>query len=88
LVSLPYATKIGPGLYIGHFGGIRVSADATIGTMANISQGVRIEEAAKGSVIVNEGVTIGEMCSIAENVTIGISGRGEKRVAPLVGDRV
>lgn len=59
-IDLPPATTVGPGFYIGHFGGIIVTDAAVIGTNCNISQGV----------------------------TIGVSGRGEKRGAPRIGDRV
>lgn len=59
-ISLPYSAQIGPGLYIGHFGGIIVNARAIIGEDCNISQGV----------------------------TIGVSGRGENRGVPVIGNRV
>ncbi len=59
-ISLPYAAQIGPGFYIGHFGGIIVNANAVIGSDCNISQGV----------------------------TIGVSGRGDSRGVPVIGDRV
>ena len=41
-ISIPYNTKIGSGLYIGHFGGIVVSSDAEIGKNCNINHGVTI----------------------------------------------
>lgn len=59
-ISLPYSAEIGPGCYIGHFGGIIINANAVIGTDCNISQGV----------------------------TIGVSGRGDDRGVPKIGDRV
>lgn len=59
-ISLPYSATIGPGLYIGHFGGI----------------------------IVNGAAVIGEGCNLSQGVTIGVSGRGERRGVPVLGDRV
>ncbi len=59
-ISISYQARIGPGLYIGHFGNIFVGEDAVIGHTCNISQGV----------------------------SVGVSGRGEKRGMPRIGDRV
>ena len=41
-IELPRTAKIGPGLYIGHFGGITVSGKAIIGSNCNIAQNVTI----------------------------------------------
>lgn len=41
-ISIPYNTDIGPGLYIGHFGGIIVNAEAKIGRNCNINQEVTV----------------------------------------------
>lgn len=41
-IDLPRSAKIGPGLYIGHFGGIIISPAAVIGANCNISQGITI----------------------------------------------
>lgn len=41
-ISIPYNTEIGPGLYIGHFGGIIVNPEAKIGRNCNINQGVTV----------------------------------------------
>ena len=59
-IEIPRSTRIGEGLYIGHFGGIIISPSAKIGKNLNISQ----------------------------QVTIGVSGQGEKRGAPVIGDNV
>jgi serine O-acetyltransferase len=59
-IELPRDAKIGPGLYIGHFGGITVSSEAVIGANCNISQ----------------------------NITIGLSGKGERRGVPVIGNDV
>ncbi len=47
-IDLPPAARIGRGLYIGHFGGIIVSPDATLGEYCNLSQGVTIGIAGRG----------------------------------------
>lgn len=59
-IEIPRSAKVGPGLYIGHHGGITVSSIATIGRDCNLSQ----------------------------NITIGVSGAGQKRGAPTIGDNV
>jgi serine O-acetyltransferase len=59
-IELPRTAAIGPGLYIGHFGGITISGRAIIGSN----------------------------CNIAQNTTIGVSGSGEKRGVPIIGDNV
>lgn len=59
-IEIPRRTKVGPGLYIGHFGGITVSSAAVIGRDCNLSQ----------------------------SITIGVSGEGDKRGAPVIGDNV
>jgi serine O-acetyltransferase len=59
-IEIQYAAKIGPGFYVGHFGGITISGLAIIGSNANISQ----------------------------NITIGVSGQGDKRGVPVIGDNV
>jgi serine O-acetyltransferase len=41
-ISIPYNTRIGPGLYIGHHGGIVVNSDAVIGRDCNVSHDVTI----------------------------------------------
>lgn len=59
-IEIPRNASIGPGLYIGHFGGITISSGAVIGKDCNLSQGI----------------------------TIGVSGEGEKRGIPVIGDDV
>jgi serine O-acetyltransferase len=62
IVISPNCT-IGPGLYIGHFGGIVVHPDARIGKNCNISHGVTIGQSNRGS---RKGVPV-----IGDNVYIG-----------------
>jgi serine O-acetyltransferase len=59
-IELPRGATVGPGLYIGHYGGITISARTVIGSHCNLSQ----------------------------NITIGVSGKGEKRGVPVIGDYV
>ncbi len=41
-----------------------------------------------GGLIVGEGVKIGERCNLSHGVTIGYAGRGDKRGAPTIGNKV
>lgn len=74
-ISIPYTTRIGAGLYIGHFGGIVVSQAARIGRNCNISQGVTIGQlnrgARKGVPVIGEGVYIGPGAVILGAIHVG-----------------
>src|SRR5690606_5536152 len=41
-IDIPRGARIGPGLYIGHYGGIIVSSAAVIGRNCNLSQSITI----------------------------------------------
>lgn len=41
-----------------------------------------------GGIILNPGVVIGNNCNISQGVTIGISGKGNRRGVPRIGDNV
>lgn len=41
-----------------------------------------------GGIIINSKAVIGEDCNISQGVTIGVSGRGENRGVPKIGNRV
>lgn len=41
-----------------------------------------------GNIIINANVIIGDNCNISQGVTLGISGRGEKRGVPVIGNNV
>jgi serine O-acetyltransferase len=41
-----------------------------------------------GSIVINANSIIGNDCNISQGVTIGVSGRGEKRGTPVLGDKV
>jgi serine O-acetyltransferase len=59
-IEINRAARIGPGLHVGHFGGITVGAHVVAGRGLALSQGV----------------------------TLGVSGRGERRGSPTIGDHV
>jgi serine O-acetyltransferase len=66
-IELPRGARIGPGLYIGHFGGITISPASIIGSNCNIAQNVTIGVAGKGA---KRGVPI-----IGNNVHIAVGAR-------------
>ncbi len=74
-ISIPYTTRIGPGFYIGHFGGIVVNGATLIGSNCNISQGVTIGQlnrgARKGVPVIGDAVYIGPGAAILGAVTVG-----------------
>jgi serine O-acetyltransferase len=41
-----------------------------------------------GGITISGEAVIGKFCNISQNVTIGISGQGEKRGVPIIGDNV
>jgi serine O-acetyltransferase len=68
-------TKIGPGLYIGHFGGVVISPYATLGANVNIAQGVTIGSTSmgprKGTPTLGDRVWVGANAVIVGEITIG-----------------
>lgn len=50
--------------------------------------GARFYIAHHGHIIIHPKTIIGENCNIAQGVTVGISGRGNKRGVPVIGDDV
>jgi serine O-acetyltransferase len=68
-------THIGPGLYIGHFGGIVISPHTILGTNINIAQGVTIGAESRGSragaPTLEDRVWVGANAVIVGKVTIG-----------------
>jgi serine O-acetyltransferase len=80
-ISLPPKTKVGYGFYIGHFGGLIINQDVTIGNNCNLSHNVTIGKGTykgitgcpniKNNVYIGPGVKIfGPIC-IGNNVCIG-----------------
>jgi serine O-acetyltransferase len=41
-----------------------------------------------GTIILHPATRMGENCNISQGVTVGVSGRGEKRGVPVIGNRV
>jgi serine O-acetyltransferase len=60
--------------------GISIPASARIGHSFYIGH--------FGGIIINANAVIGNNCNISQGVTIGVSGRGEKRGSPTIGDKV
>ncbi len=69
------ATSIGPGFYIGHFGGVVISPYAVLGANINIAQGCTIGATSRGSRIgaptLEDRVWVGANAILVGKVTIG-----------------
>jgi serine O-acetyltransferase len=74
-ISIGHRTRIGSGLYIGHFGGIVVNVGAVIGKNCNLSQSVTIgvanRGARKGVPVIGDNVFIGPGAVVLGNLRIG-----------------
>jgi serine O-acetyltransferase len=74
-IEIPRSAKVGPGLYIGHYGGITVSPIAVIGRDCNLSQGITIgvsgAGAKRGAPIIGDNVYIAPGARLFGKVTIG-----------------
>jgi serine O-acetyltransferase len=80
-IEIPRSTVVGPGLFIGHFGGITISSQAVLGTGCNISQNVTIGLAGSGdslgvpvlgdNVYIAPGARLFGKITIGNNVKIG-----------------
>jgi len=68
-------TTIGPGLYLGHFGGVVISPYATLGANINIGQGVTIGATSRGTrtgaPTLEDRVWVGAHAIIVGKVTVG-----------------
>jgi len=68
-------TSIGPGLHLGHFGGVVISPYAVLGSNINISQGVTIGAESrgkrKGAPTLEDRVWVGSHAIIVGKVTVG-----------------
>jgi len=73
--NIDYATKIGPGLYLGHHGGVVVNRRCVIGANCNLSHQVTIGIANRGErmgcPVVGDRVYIGPGAKIFGGITIG-----------------
>jgi serine O-acetyltransferase len=67
-------TAIGPGFYLGHFGGVVINSDATIGSNVNVGRGVTIgtesRERRAGALVIENRVWIGSHAIIVGRVTV------------------
>ena len=80
-IELPRSATIGPGFYIGHFGGITIAPGVTIGRDCNISQDLTIGLSGQGenagvptignNVYIGPGARVFGRISIGNNVKIG-----------------
>ncbi len=74
-ISIPYTTQIGPGFYIGHFGGIVINEAVRIGRNCNISHGVTIGQTNRGQrrgvPEIGEGVYLGPGAVLVGAICIG-----------------
>jgi len=74
-IVVPVSVEIGPGLYIGHFGGIIVYPLCKIGRNCNISQGVTLGVTYRGKKpgfpIIGDDVYIGPGAKIIGSVKVG-----------------
>lgn len=74
-IDIPYNTIVGPGLYVGHFGGIVVNAHARIGADCNISHGVTVGASyggrAAGVPEIGDRVYLAPGCKIVGGIRVG-----------------
>lgn len=70
-IQIPYKTKIGYGLYIGHCGPIVINESAEIGNNCNLSQFTTIGSNDGKAAIIGDNTYIGPNVCIVENVKIG-----------------
>jgi serine O-acetyltransferase len=74
-IEIPRATVVGPGLFIGHFGGITISASAVLGNNCSISQNVTIGLAGSGDKlgvpVIGDDVYIAPGARLFGKITIG-----------------
>lgn len=80
-IEIPRKAKVGPGLYIGHYGGITVSSGAVIGRDCNLSQNITIGVSGAGAkrgaptigdnVYIAPGARLIGKINIGDNVKIG-----------------
>jgi len=73
--DIPHIARIGPGLYLGHFGGVVIHSGAVLGANINIGQGVTIGIVNRGPhsgvPTLEDRVWVGAHTIIVGRVTIG-----------------
>lgn len=74
-ISIPYDTNVGPGLYIGHWGGIVVHPLAVIGRDCNLNHGVTIGAKyggrSPGIPVLGDRVYLGPGCTVIGAIRVG-----------------
>jgi len=74
-ISIPPTCHIGPGLYIGHFGGILIDAECRLGRNCNLSQGVTLGQGGRGETrgvpVLGDRVHVGANAVVLGQITIG-----------------
>ncbi|MBR5847942.1 MAG: serine acetyltransferase [Bacteroidaceae bacterium] len=74
-IQIPIPTKIGLGLYIGHYGPIIINPKAVLGKNINIAVGVTIGQENRGkrvgAPVIGDNVWIGSNAVIVGNIAIG-----------------
>lgn len=74
-IQLPRSARIGPGLYLGHFGGITISGLAVIGRNCNLSHGITIGASGKGArrgvPVIGDDVYIAPGACVFGQITVG-----------------
>lgn len=73
-------------LYIFQYHRMRSKWGIEIPRAANIGYGLYIGH--NGGIVISSQVIIGKNLNISQGVTIGISGKGERRGVPIIGDNV
>ena len=74
-ICIPGRCNIGPGLYIGHFGGIFIDSEARLGANCNLAQGVTIGQGGRGELhgvpTLGDRVHMGANAVVLGKITIG-----------------
>jgi serine O-acetyltransferase len=74
-ISIPATCNLGPGIYIGHFGGIFIDAECRVGRNCNLSQGVTLGQGGRGEAhgvpVLGERVHVGANAIVLGKITIG-----------------
>ncbi len=74
-IEISRHARIGPGFYVGHFGGITISPHAVIGANCSLSQSVTIgvtgEGAQRGAPVIGDDVYIGPGARLFGRIIIG-----------------
>jgi serine O-acetyltransferase len=70
-IELPRGARIGPGAYIGHFGGIILSPDVVIGAHCALSQGITIGLGKDGVPVIGDHVYVAPGARIFGAIRVG-----------------